>query len=90
MLCLDQALHRYASAMGVSAAFVYGAKLMTLALQVLLFMRTFIFSAHDAARLMKANLEYDHYEAAPASSPQEDPKQLWQAVTVCHNPRPNT
>ncbi|KAL3162112.1 hypothetical protein ABBQ32_009825 [Trebouxia sp. C0010 RCD-2024] len=48
---------------------------------VLLFMRTFIFSAHDAARLMKANLEYDHYEAAPASSPQEDPKQLWQAVT---------
>ena len=51
-------------------------------------MRTFIYSAHDAARLMKANLEHDHYEAAPASSAHEDPKQLWQGITVGSPPLP--
>ena len=45
-------------------------------------MQTFIFSAHDAARLMKANLEHDHYQAGSVSSSLEDSKQLWQAVTV--------
>ena len=45
-------------------------------------MRTFIFSAHEGARLMKANLEHDHYQAGAACSPQEDPKHQWQAVTV--------
>lgn len=51
-------------------------------------MCTFIFSAHDAARLMKANLDHDHYEAA--SSAHEDPKQLWQGVTVNSSPLFNT
>ena len=50
----------------------------------MLFMRTFIFNAHDAARLMKANLEHDHYQAASVATVQEDPKQLWQGVTVSH------
>lgn len=59
-------------------------------LQVLLFMHTFIYSAHDAARLMKANLEHDHYEAAPASSAHADPKQLWQGITVSSSPHPPT
>ena len=58
------------------------ATLISFFLQVLLFMRTFIYSAHDAARLMKANLEHDHYKAAPASGAYEDPKQLWQGITV--------
>ena len=53
-------------------------------LQVMLFMRTFIFNAHDAARLMKANLEHDHYQAASVANVQEDPKQLWQGVMVSH------
>lgn len=48
---------------------------------IVLFMQTFIFSAHDAARLMKANLEHDHYQAGSVSSSLEDSKQLWQAVT---------
>lgn len=50
----------------------------------MLFMRTFIFNAHDAARLMKANLEHDHYQAASVATVQEDLKQLWQGVTVSH------
>jgi len=45
-------------------------------------MRTFIFSAHDGARLMKADLEHDHYQAGALHGPQEDPKHLWQTVTV--------
>jgi len=57
-------------------------KLNSLCLQIVLFMQTFIFNAHDGARLMKANLEHDDYQAGSVSSPQEDPKQLWQAVTV--------
>ena len=65
-----------------SANCVGRAKLISLFLQVLLFTHTFIYSAHDAARLMKANLEHDHYEAAPASSAYEEPKQLWQGITV--------
>ncbi|KAL0038895.1 hypothetical protein WJX77_000929 [Trebouxia sp. C0004] len=48
---------------------------------IVLFMRTFIFSAHDGARLMKADLEHDHYQAAALHGPQEDPKHLWQTVT---------
>jgi len=51
-------------------------------LQIVLFMRTFIFSAHDGARLMKADLEHDHYQAGALHGPQEDPKHLWQTVTV--------
>ncbi|DBA78504.1 TPA: hypothetical protein ACH3X2_007992 [Trebouxia sp. C0005] len=48
---------------------------------IVLFMRTFIFSAHDGARLMKADLEHDHYQAGALHGPQEDPKHLWQTVT---------
>ena len=51
-------------------------------MQITLFMRTFIFSAHEGARLMKANLEHDHYQAGAVVSPHDDPKQFWQAVTV--------
>ena len=31
---------------------------------------------------MKADLEHDHYQAGALHGPQEDPKHLWQAVTV--------
>lgn len=31
---------------------------------------------------MKADLEHDHYQAAALHPPQEDPKHLWQTVTV--------
>lgn len=48
---------------------------------IVLFMRTFIFSAHEGARLMKADLEHDHYQAGALHGPQEDPEHLWQTVT---------
>ena len=51
-------------------------------LQIALFMRTFIFSAHEGARLMKANLEHDHYQAGAMISSHDDPKRFWQSVTV--------
>ncbi len=31
---------------------------------------------------MKADLEHDHYQAGALHGPQEDPKHLWQTVTV--------
>ena len=49
-------------------------------------MHTFIFSAHDGARLMKADLEHDHYQAGALHGPQEDPEHLWQTVTVGSQP----
>ena len=75
-----------------SAAFKGAVVVSGSMLQVLLFMHTFLYSAHDAARLMKANLEHDHYEAAPASSAHADPKQLWQGITVSSTllPLPST